>query len=60
LLIKCIGLGPTVPELGIAEFGIVPVEKTQFSMVLPQIMDSLKNDHAQVHYYSFAQKIFKF
>lgn len=42
------GLGPTVPELGIQEHGIKPVEKTQFSMVLPQIMESLKANHAQV------------
>jgi hypothetical protein len=42
------GLGSTVPELGIQEHGIVPIEKTQFSMVLPQIMESLKANHAQV------------
>ncbi|XP_059483920.1 isochorismatase domain-containing protein 2-like [Neocloeon triangulifer] len=43
------GLGATVPELGIQEFGIVPVEKTQFSMVLPQILDNLKRNHDQVN-----------
>jgi hypothetical protein len=42
------GLGPTVPELGIEEFGIKPVEKTQFSMVLPEIMETLKNTNDQV------------
>lgn len=43
-----LGLGPTVPELGIEEFGIKPVEKTQFSMVLPEIMETLKNSNDQV------------
>jgi hypothetical protein len=47
------GLGPTVPELGIEEFGIKPVEKTQFSMVLPEIMESLKKSNDQVRQLNF-------
>jgi len=38
------GLGKTVPELGIEEFGIQVVEKTKFSMCLDPIMTTLKSN----------------
>ena len=37
------GLGPTVPELGLAEANIQAYPKTCFSMVLPQVMEDLKS-----------------
>jgi len=38
------GLGKTVPELGIEEYGITPVEKTKFTMCLGPIMSKLKEN----------------
>jgi len=37
-------LGKTVPELGLAEFGVTPVEKRTFSMCVPSIMSKLKSN----------------
>jgi len=54
-----LGLGPTVPELGIEEFGIKPVEKTQFSMVLPEIMESLKKSNDQVRHTETLRNVLK-
>jgi len=34
------GLGRTVTELGLAEHGVVPLEKTCFTMVVPELMAS--------------------
>lgn len=36
------GLGATVPELGLERFGVVAHPKTCFTMVLPQLMEELK------------------
>ena len=39
------GLGPTVPELGLAEANIKPYEKTCFSMAaVPDLMQELKGN----------------
>ena len=40
--IPCRGLGATVPELGLERFGVVAHPKTCFTMVLPQLMEELK------------------
>merc|ERR1711992_487552 len=42
------GLGPTVPELGIAEANIKPYAKTCFSMCLPELMQELKEKKPDV------------
>jgi nicotinamidase-related amidase len=36
------GLGKSVPELGLEEFGITAIEKTKFSMCLAPILENLK------------------
>ena len=38
------GLGPTVPELGLAEAKVKAYSKTCFSMVLPELMEDLKGN----------------
>ena len=38
------GLGPTVPELGLAEAKVKAYPKTCFSMVLPELMEDLKGE----------------
>ncbi|KAF4531399.1 hypothetical protein B566_EDAN009640 [Ephemera danica] len=43
------GLGRTVPELGIQEHGIVPVQKTRFSMCVPEVLENLKSKHSEVN-----------
>lgn len=43
------GLGNTVLELKIQDYGITPVAKTCFTMALPQIVDELKNKHSKVN-----------
>lgn len=43
------GLGRTVPELGIQEHGIVPVQKTRFSMCVPEVLENLKSNHSEVN-----------
>lgn len=42
------GLGSTVHELKIQDYGITPVAKTCFTMALPQIVDVLKSQHSKV------------
>lgn len=37
------GLGPTVRELGIQEFNLKPFAKTQFCMVIPDVLNELKS-----------------
>ena len=36
------GLGRTVPELEVEKYGLTPIEKTQFSMCVPDVDDMLK------------------
>merc|ERR1719384_2321705 len=36
------GLGPTVPEIELAKFNIVPHAKTCFTMAVPELMEQLK------------------
>ena len=36
------GLGPTVPEIELAKFGITPYSKTCFTMCLPDLMGALR------------------
>ena len=36
------GLGRTVPELEVEKYGLTPIEKTQFSMCVPEVDDMLK------------------
>jgi len=43
------GLGPTVPERGIQEYNIKPFPKTLFSMVLPEVEESLKKQNPDVN-----------
>ncbi|GAB6029260.1 Isochorismatase domain-containing protein 2, mitochondrial [Chamberlinius hualienensis] len=37
------GLGPTVASLGIEEFGLKPIAKTQFCMMVPQVETELRS-----------------
>lgn len=37
-----LGLGPTVPELGIQEYNLKPHSKTQFCMLVPDVVDVLQ------------------
>ena len=39
------GLGPTVPELGLAEANIKAYPKTCFSMVIPELMEELRGNY---------------
>ncbi|XP_071445004.1 isochorismatase domain-containing protein 2-like [Hetaerina americana] len=43
------GLGPTVPELGIQNYGILPFQKTQFSMCIEDVYKHLKDNHPEVN-----------
>ena len=36
------GLGPTVPEIELAKFNIVPHAKTCFTMAVPELMEQMK------------------
>ena len=36
------GLGPTVPEIELAKFNIVPHAKTCFTMCLPELVEQMK------------------
>merc|ERR1719264_1713197 len=36
------GLGPTVPEIELAKYNIVPFSKTCFTMILPELMEKFK------------------
>ena len=36
------GLGPTVPEIELAKFNIVPHAKTCFTMALPELVEQMK------------------
>ena len=36
------GLGPTVPEIELAKYNIVPYAKTCFTMILPELMEKFK------------------
>ncbi len=43
------GLGPTVPELGLAEAKVTPYSKTCFSMAaVPQLMEELKQKRPEI------------
>merc|ERR1719312_1666788 len=37
------GLGVTVPELELAKFNIVPHSKTSFTMLIPELLDQMKD-----------------
>ena len=46
----CLGLGATVPELGIQEFpDVKPVAKTQFSMLTSDVLQKLRTEYPQVN-----------
>ena len=36
------GLGPTVPEIELAKYNILPISKTCFTMILPELMEKFK------------------
>ena len=36
------GLGPTVPEIELAKYNILPISKTCFNMILPELMEKFK------------------
>merc|ERR1719361_465910 len=36
------GLGPTVPEIELAKYNIVPYSKTCFTMILPELIEQFK------------------
>ena len=36
------GLGPTVPEIELAKYNIVPHAKTCFTMMIPQLIEQFK------------------
>ena len=37
------GLGPTTPALGIEEYGLKPIPKTTFSMLVPEVEKLLQS-----------------
>ena len=44
-----LGLGNTVTEIGLADYPeIKPITKTQFSMMVPEVVDLLTKDHPNI------------
>ena len=41
------GLGPTVPEIELAKYNILPFSKTCFTMCLPELMEKFKAAQAE-------------
>ena len=41
------GLGPTVSELNLAEHNVKAIDKTQFSMCVPPVIDNLRANNVR-------------
>ena len=41
------GLGPTVPEIELAKYNILPISKTCFTMIIPELLKSLQTQQEE-------------